>query len=51
MLEYPIDDAYSLLSTNLANAQKSLTEVDEDVDYITEQCTTLEVGILATTVA
>ena len=44
MLEYPIDEATELLTNNLDNALKSLTGVDEDLEYITEQCTTLEVG-------
>ena len=44
MLEYPIDEATDLLTNNLDNALKSLTGVDEDLEYITEQCTTLEVG-------
>ena len=46
MLEYNIADAENLLSTNLEGAQKTLTDVDKDLDYITEQCTTLEVGKL-----
>lgn len=46
MLEYNIDDAGSLLTTNLEGAQKSLNDVERDIDFITEQCTTLEVGIL-----
>lgn len=46
MLEYPIGEATELLTNNLDNAMKSLAGVEEDLEYITEQCTTLEVGIL-----
>ena len=46
MLEYPIDEAEQMLMKNLSNAKRSLTVVDEDLEFITDQCTTLEVGIL-----
>lgn len=51
MLEYPIDGAEQLLSRNLAQAESSLRQVDEDMDHILDQCTTLEVGILPLAVA
>lgn len=51
MLEYPIDAAEQLLSRNLAQAESSLRQVDEDMDHILDQCTTLEVGILSLAVA
>ena len=46
MLEYPIDEAEQLLTRNLSQAQSSLKQVEEDLDHIRDQCTTLEVGIL-----
>ena len=46
MLEYPIPAAEKLLSQNLAQAESSLQQVDEDLDHIRDQSTTLEVGIL-----
>lgn len=46
MLEYSIDEALVLLQSNLTTAQTSLKEVEEDVGFISDQCTTLEVGIL-----
>ena len=48
MLEYPIDEAEALLMKNLSNAKRSLVVVDEDLEFITDQCTTIEVGILET---
>ena len=47
MLEYPIEDAFVLLNDNLTTAEKSLDGVDEDLEFITDQCTTVEVGILS----
>ena len=44
MLEYPIDAAEQLLSRNLTQAESSLRQVDQDMDHIRDQCTTLEVG-------
>lgn len=46
MLEYPVDDAIVLLSKNLESAKSSLLQVDEDLDFLKDQCTTIEVGIL-----
>ncbi len=46
MLEYPIDEASDILTKNLGNATKSLEQLDKEIDYILDQCTTLEVGIL-----
>ena len=46
MMEYPIDDAAELLESNLANAKKSLEQVENDLDFLKDQCTTMEVGIL-----
>ena len=46
MLEYSIPAAEQLLSRNLAQAESSLHQVEQDMDHIRDQCTTLEVGIL-----
>ena len=48
MLEYPIDDAIAMLSKNLENARTSLKDVEEDMNFTLDQCTTVEVGILTT---
>ena len=45
MLEYPIEAAEKLLSRNLTQAESSLQQVDQDMDHIRDQCTTLEVGM------
>ena len=49
MLEYPIEEAAALLQKNLSSAQQSLQEVGEDLDFISDQCTIVEVGILQVT--
>ena len=46
MLEYSLDDANSLLDKNLEAANKSLSQVEEDLCLIRDQTTTLEVSIL-----
>ena len=46
MLEYPIDEAMELLRRNLDTARTSLHQVEEDLDFLKEQLTTIEVGIL-----
>ena len=45
MLEYPLDKAVALLTKNLQGASTSLQQAEEDLDYLKEQCTTIEVGI------
>ena len=45
MLEYPIEEAATLLRSNLSTANKSLKTVDSDLDFIKDQITTLEVGM------
>ncbi|KAH3734512.1 prefoldin subunit 3-like [Dreissena polymorpha] len=45
MLEYNIDDAEALLRKNQEAATKSLKQVEEELSYITEQTTTLEVNM------
>ncbi len=46
MLEYPIDEAAQILDKNSKAAKKSLQQLDDDLGFISDQCTTLEVGIL-----
>ena len=46
MLEYPIEEAGVILSKNLKSATASVRQLDEDLGFISDQCTTLEVGIL-----
>jgi len=45
MMEYKLDEAYDLLSKNLATAQESLDAVTEDVHHLRDQITTVEVNI------
>ena len=47
MLEYNLDDAQALLTKNEEAASKSLNQVEEELSYITDQTTTLEVSILS----
>ena len=46
MLEYSVEDAESLLTSNLTAAKESLLQVDEDLDFLRDQYTTTEVSIL-----
>ena len=46
MLEYSLDDAESLLEKNHTAAVKSLSQVDDDLGFLRDQMTTLEVSIL-----
>lgn len=45
MVEYNFADAIVLLSKNLSNAQTKLAETEDDLDYLKEQTTTMEVNI------
>lgn len=45
MVEYNFQDALALLAKNLSNAQTKLAETDDDLDYLKEQLTTMEVNI------
>jgi prefoldin subunit 5 len=45
MMEYTLDEAEDLLSSNLATAQASLIEVDTGLAFCREQLTTTEVNI------
>lgn len=44
MLEYPLDEAIALLDAKLAGAEKSLTASKEDLDFLREQITIMEVN-------
>ena len=46
MLEYTLDDADDLLEKNLSAAVKTLAQVDDDLGFLRDQMTTLEVSIL-----
>ncbi|KAH8687462.1 Prefoldin subunit-domain-containing protein [Tricladium varicosporioides] len=44
MLSYPIDEAEELLTTRLATAKQNLANCEEDLDFLREQITTMEVA-------
>lgn len=46
MLEYPVDEAQELLRKNFEGAKLNLTQIEEDLDFLKEQITTMEVSIL-----
>ena len=45
MVEYTYADALVLLAKNLSNASEKLSETEDDLDYLKEQMTTMEVNI------
>ncbi|CAK1555133.1 unnamed protein product [Leptosia nina] len=45
MLEYSLEDAEKLLSTNMATAKKNLACVEHDLDFLRDQWTTTEVNM------
>ncbi|KAJ4293005.1 peptide chain release factor 1 [Collariella sp. IMI 366227] len=45
MLSYPIDEAETLLSSKLKAAKQSLSNCEEDLDFLREQITTMEVAV------
>ncbi|KAL2023695.1 hypothetical protein VTK56DRAFT_1409 [Thermocarpiscus australiensis] len=45
MLAYPIDEAESLLESKLQAAKQSLLNCEEDLDFLREQITTMEVAV------
>jgi hypothetical protein len=45
MLEYPVQEALDLLDSKLKSASTSLVQVDEDLEYLKEQITTMEVNM------
>jgi len=44
MLSYPLPEAETLLESKLSAAQTSMTNCEEDLDFLREQITTLEVA-------
>lgn len=44
MLAYPVEEAKSLLESKLSAAQESLHNCEEDMDFLRQQITTLEVN-------
>jgi pyrroline-5-carboxylate reductase len=44
MLEYPVEEAAELLSSKLEGALKTLKNTDEDLAYLRDQITTMEVN-------
>lgn len=44
MLEYPLDEAIDLLTGKLSTAEKSLASSKEDLDFLREQITVMEVN-------
>ncbi|CAH2047288.1 unnamed protein product, partial [Iphiclides podalirius] len=45
MLEYTLEDAEKLLTTNMATAKKNLSCVEHDLDFLRDQWTTTEVNM------
>ncbi|CAB3226729.1 unnamed protein product [Arctia plantaginis] len=45
MLEYALEDAENLLSSNMVTAKKNLTHVEHDLDFLRDQWTTTEVNM------
>jgi prefoldin subunit 5 len=45
MLSYPLDEALELLQRNLDGAQSSLENVMDDLDFLRDQITTMEVRV------
>lgn len=45
MLAYPIDEAEELLESKLKAAKTSLSNCEEDLDFLREQVTTMEVAV------
>ncbi|KAJ3089959.1 hypothetical protein HK102_005062 [Quaeritorhiza haematococci] len=45
MLEYPIEEARDLLKEKLGNAKRSMGQVKEDLEFLRDQITTMEVNI------
>jgi len=45
LLEYPLDEAVTLLESNLNSAQESVVGLRGDVEYLRRQITTAEVSI------
>ena len=46
MLEYSIEEAEELLKKNFSSAESTLKNVEEDLNFLRQQITTMEVSIL-----
>ena len=46
MVEYSFEEAMTLLSSNLAAAEKNLKSLEDDIGFLKDQITTTEVSIL-----
>lgn len=44
MLEYPLDEAVELLNSRLASHKKQLEMIEEDLEFLKENITTMEVN-------
>lgn len=44
MLMYPLQDAIELLSSKLSTARKTLGETEEDLEWLKEQATVMDVN-------
>lgn len=44
MLSYPVEEAKTLLTGKLTAAKESLSNCEEDMDFLRQQITTLEVN-------
>jgi hypothetical protein len=45
MVAYPIDEAQSLLAQKLSSQENSMKTCQEDLEFLREQITTMEVNI------
>jgi len=45
MVAYPIEEAKTLLTEKLSSQQKSMKTCQEDLEFLREQITTMEVNI------
>eukprot|EP00039_Didymoeca_costata_P026713 m.16466 g.16466 ORF g.16466 m.16466 type:complete len:176 (-) comp5708_c0_seq1:57-584(-) len=45
MLEYPVDEAHSLLQRNFTQAETNLKQIEIDMDFLRDQITTTEVNM------
>lgn len=45
MVAYPIDEAQELLTQKLSSQEKSMKTCQEDLEFLREQITTMEVNI------
>lgn len=45
MLEYPLEEAKTLLTKNLSTSTNSLKQIDEDLEFLRDQITTSEVNL------